>query len=201
VYGKTAAYVMAHEGVSAIDKAWLIIAALHELEARKNENLSWPWVDLGRPIHANVFGIQGGEWVGSVAGKCIVEATIGFLPPQTLDDARAELVATVAKAAAGDAWLVDHPPQVTFTGLAVPPLDMGVDNAVVLELARAHESIMGYPLRAVAITGFTDPGCLFTPGGGGAAHATDEYFDLSAMAPATKVALEFVMAWCGTEEE
>ena len=211
IYGKPAAYVMAHEGVNAVDKAWVVIAALRELESRKNRNLSSPWAELGSPLHANVCGIRGGEWVGSVAGKCVLEATIGFLPPQSLADARAELVATIERAAASDPWLAAHPPEVTFTDLAIPPLDAGTDNPVVLELARAHETIVGTPLSTVAITGFTDlhqqsacvptPGCLFSPGDGEAAHAVDEYFDLRAMVPSTKVALEFVMSWCGVEEE
>ncbi len=209
IHGRPAPYVAAAYGVNAIEKAWVILQALHAMEARKNLEIPPRFAELEHPIHANVYEIRGGEWVGSVAGKCVIEATIGFMPPQTLEEARAEIAATVAEAASSDGWLREHAPDVAFTGLAVRPLDLGNDNPVVVELARVHEAVIGSPLKPVAITGFCDihqhsirrptPGCLFTPGGGGGSHAVDEYFDLDAMAPATKTALAFVMEWCGVE--
>ena len=167
------------------------------------------WAHTEHPIHFNVYGISGGEWVGTVAARCVLDATLGFFPPQSVADARAEIETAVAEAAAQDEWLRDHPPQVTFEGLAMEPLEMGDDNPVVANLAEAHQAATGRPLEPVAITGFCDlhqhslrrptPGCLFGPGGGGGAHSVDEFFDLNDLAPVTRTALAFVLDWCGWE--
>ena len=209
IHGKPVPYISATHGVNAIEKASVVIGALRELEAKKNASVPPRWADTDHPIHFNVYGISGGEWVGTVAARCVLDATLGFMPPETVADARAEIEATVAAAAAQDEWLRDHPPQVTFQGLALEPLDMGDDNAVVAHLAEAHQVTTGLPLGPVAITGFCDlhqhslrrptPGCLFGPGGGGGAHSVDEFFDLNDLAPVTKTAIAFVLDWCGWE--
>lgn len=209
IHGKPVPYISATHGVNAIEKASVVIRALRELEAKKNASLPPRWADTEHPIHFNVYGITGGEWVGTVAARCVLDATLGFMPPESVADARAEIEATVAAAAAEDEWLRDHPPQVTFQGLALEPLDMGDDNAVVAHLAEAHQVTTGLPLGPVAITGFCDlhqhslrrptPGCLFGPGSGGGAHSVDEFFDLNDLAPVTKTAIAFVLDWCGWE--
>lgn len=209
IHGKPAPYVAATHGVNAIEKAWVFIRALRDLEAKKNERIPPRWADAEHPVHLNVYGIEGGEWVGNVSGRCVLDAVIGFMPPDNVVSARAEIEATVATAAAGDEWLREHPPQVTFEGLAVEPMDMGDDNPVVSRLAMAHQAVTGQPLEPVAITGFCDlhqhslhrptPGCLFGPGGGAGPHSVDEYFNLDDLAPVTKTVLAFVIDWCGIE--
>ena len=207
IHGKPAPYVAATHGVNAIEKAWVFIRALRDLEAAKNQRVHPRWAGTEHPIHFNVYGITGGEWVGTVPGRCVLDAVIGFMPPEDVAGARAEVEAAIAAAADGDEWLREHRPKVTFEGLAVEPLEMGDDDPVVAALATAHQAVTGQPLEPIAITGFCDlhqhglrqptPGCLFGPGSGGGAHSVDEYFNLDDLAPVTKTVLAFVIDWCG----
>ena len=206
-YGRPVPWGNAHRGVNAIEKAWLIIQALRQLEARKNEHIHPQWAHLEHPLNLNLWGIHGGEWLGTVAARCTVEGALSFVPPDTLNSIRREIEETLTSAAAADPWLKEHQPVLRFHALNLDPLFTTPDHDLWRCLDKAHEGVTGHPLTPSTITGWCDirhfslnqptPACLFGPGGGGGAHSTDEWLDLDDIRPVTKILAEFVIKWCG----
>jgi acetylornithine deacetylase len=206
-YGKPAPTGSAYRGVNAIDKAWLVVQALRQLEARKNERIHPRWEQIEHPVNFNLWAIQGGEWLGTVAARCRIDGAISFLPPDTLTSIMREIETTVQATTLADPWLREHPPGVSYDALGHDPLISPPDSELLRLLQHAHREVTGQPLAPSAIAGWGDsrhfglrrptPSCLFGPGGGGGAHGLDEWLDLDEIGPVTKTLVGFVIDWCG----
>jgi acetylornithine deacetylase len=206
-YGRPAPGIASSHGVSAIERAPGIIAALRELEAQLNEHPHPRWAEVPHPCNLNVATIHGGEWLGNVPVRCTIECILGFLPPHTLPSIRGQIEAAVGRAADADPWLRDHRPLVTYNAMATDPVLYPDQSEFMGLLDRCQKEVLGQPLRPRVISGACDmrhfqlhhptPTCLYGPGGGGNAHCPDEYFNVGEFVPVASVILAFVLAWCG----
>ena len=82
----------AGQGVNAIESAYKVIAALHELEENWNARKShYPsHAGLSHPINLNVGRIAGGDWASSVPAWCVLEVRV-LLYPDPGEDAKREI--------------------------------------------------------------------------------------------------------------
>lgn len=207
VWGRPAPLGAAHRGINAIEQMGPIIRALRGLEVRLNEHVHPRWTHIEHPINLNVWGIRGGEWLGTVAGRCALEAALSFLPPHTLPTIKAEIEAAVAGATQEADWQAEQQPAVTYDALGHDPVLASPETELFRLLAGAHQQVTGLPLRPHTITGWCDmrhfslhqptPAYLFGPGGGGGAHCPDEWLDLDEILPVTKTLAALVIDWCG----
>lgn len=189
--------------VNAIDKARLVmdeLAALHD-EWQTRDDHRHPRLSPG---HAIPVKVAAGDWAVNVPASCAVTYHVAYLPGHA--DAggwgtavEAELVERVARAAARDPWLAEHPPRIEWS-VDIPPAEVDEGEPVVA-LALAAGADLGVPGRPVGFDSWHD-GATFTRFGGtptvawgppsiASAHAVDESVavdDLIACAQAYAIA-------------
>lgn len=119
----------AHLAVNPLDKAVLIHAALRALDAERGARISHPALQarVGRSTNLLVshMGCGSPRKFGRIAPECVIGAALSFPPGETLDEIKAQVAEAVAKAAAADPWLAEHPPRIEWlagvTGAECPP--------------------------------------------------------------------------------
>src|SRR5690606_670991 len=131
------------DGVSAIDKYWLVHEALVDLERRRHETvdpLAARWT-LAHPL--SIGTVRAGDWASSVPDLLEAEGRLGVASGGSGADARDALAAAVGAACAADPWLRDHPVGVEWWGgqFASGRLPSGSD--LVERVQRAHRSSGG----------------------------------------------------------
>ncbi len=96
-------------GVSAIEKAILLIEALHDLEHRWLMEHRHP---LLPPPTLNVGVIEGGTAGSTVPDHCAFKLCLHYLPSMDRDDVVRQVEGTLALRSQGDSWLRENPPRV-----------------------------------------------------------------------------------------
>ena len=195
------------EGVSAIEKFYPVLQALHELERRRNAEVDvvmrrWP---LAYPL--SIGTIQAGDWASTVPDLLHAEGRLGVALGETNEQARAELEAAVAAACAADPWLADHPVEVTWWGgqfaSGRTPADSPVIELVAgvqAELSGTRPEIYGGPygsdLRLLMGIGGI-PTVQYGPGDANAAHAPDEWVSLDEVRANARALATVILRLCG----
>jgi acetylornithine deacetylase len=195
------------EGVSAIEKFYPVLLALQDLERRRNAEVDvvmrrWP---LAYPL--SIGTIRAGDWASTVPDLLHAEGRLGVALGETVEQARAELEATVAAACAADPWLAEHPVQVTwwggqFASGRTPPDSpvIGLVAGIQRELAGADPEIYGGPygsdLRLLMGLGGI-PTVQYGPGDANAAHAPDEWVPLDEVRLTARALATLIVRVCG----
>lgn len=210
VRGLGAHVLGAHRAVNAIEKAYVLIAALRELEAQFNREGHPAYAGVEHPINFNVGVIKGGDWPSTVPAECVLEARLAFFPGFKVEDVKARVTAHLREAAKADPWLAQHPPALTFYGFHAEGVILNRNDALIRQLAGAHEEVVGKELEYQVSTATTDirhfnlyygiPAICYGPAGD-RIHGPDESVDLESLATATKVLALLVMDWCGVESQ
>ena len=192
-------------GHNAIEAMVPVIAALRELEAEINAAPAPPpFTDNPHPINLNVGTIRGGDWPSTVAGECVAEMRIALFPGERLEDLRARVEATVAAAAASDAFLQKCTVEVRYDGFACDGYVLESDpviDAVGAAAARVSGAVPGL----VASTATTDartfhlhgatPAICFGPVAENI-HSVDERVHLPSVLTTAQTLALFVRDWC-----
>lgn len=211
VPGKAAHAALRQRGVSAIEKFAVLLNAISHLEAERHAQFAanpiaqlYPDARYIAPI--SLGNVKGGEWHSTVAEKVVAEGRLGVFPGESTEAARQALVEAVAKAAAADEWLSQHPPQVEwfegqFESGATDP-----HHPLIQTLAAAHETMLGHQPRVTGVPYGADlrlftnhahiPTVLYGAGDVSLAHAVDEYIEIEDVVQATKVVALLVAQWC-----
>lgn len=198
------------EGVSAIEKFMPIYAALMELEKQQNEAFSDPYFtayDLPYPLCVGT--IQAGNWASTVAESLTFEGRFGIAVGQDVDAARQLLEDTVAKAAANDPWLCDHPPTVEWWGGQFSPARIDENEEIVTAVSTAFQQVTHTPARIQGMTYGADmrllvndgntPTLMFGPGDVRNAHQPDEFVPISDLEAVTRTLALTILRFCESE--
>lgn len=195
------------EGVSAIDKFMPILAALSELEARRNMTVdplmgSWP---IAYPL--SIGTVRAGDWASTVPDLLIAEGRLGVALGESILDARAEFEATIALVCDTDPWLRDHPVEVEWWGGQFGSGGTDIDAQVVHTVLQAHERATGarppvfgapYGSDLRLLTGLAGiPTLQYGPGDSKVAHAPEEYVVLDDVITCAEVLAEVIAQYCG----
>lgn len=210
VLGRGAHVMGAHTAVNAIDKAYVLIQALRELEAEVNAEVTHPlYKDVPHPLNYNTGVIRGGDWASTVPAECVFEARVSALPGQKLEEVKARITERLMAAAAADPHLRDAPPQLTFFAFGAEGMAVDPNHPAFGPLAAAHRAVTGQDLRWVAATATTDarffnlyygiPATCYGPVGSGL-HAPDEYVELESVFTTAKVLARYALEWCGVHD-
>lgn len=200
--------------VSAIEKAFHLADAIEELnkdwESRPDKNHEL----LRLPCQAKLSKIQGGHHHSSYPDRCVLSYNLQVLPHETDENGlgtvtKREFEEYIAKVAASDPWMREHPPKVTW-----------ILEANCGEVPREHPFVDAFMRTAkeitpeITLTGsefHTDnewpqklagiPTVNFGPGNPALAHNDNERCSIWQLVEYTKIIACQCMDWCGYEEE
>jgi acetylornithine deacetylase len=190
VPGRAAHASKRREGVSALDKLWVLARALEADETRRNGAETDPLMTaLGLPYPTIIGIVAGGEWASTVLDRVTADGRYGVRLGQTEAEAADELRACIADACAADDFLREHPATVEITGgrfgsTRVPsdhPLPAGLAETIERVTGR-RPALLGEPygadMRLFVNVGDT-PCVIFGPGNVKVAHSADEHVPLA----------------------
>jgi acetylornithine deacetylase len=212
VSGRAIHACMKPYGISAIEKFYVVLQAVQELERRRHVEYRNPWYEDPNNIAPVNFGtLRAGQWPSTVPDELMVEGRFGVMPGESTADARAALDAALRKASAADAWLHDHPPQLEWFEGQFESGQTPQDSLIVQSIADCHAQMFGQVPVVQGVTYGSDlrlftnhadiPAVLYGPGNVLNAHAVDEFVELEEVVAATKVLALIVSEWCGGKYE
>jgi len=198
VPGRAAHASRRREGVSALDKLWVLVRALEADETRRNAAESDPLMTaLGLPYPTIIGVVAGGDWASTVLDRVVADGRYGVRLGQSTAEAEAELRACIAAACAADDFLRDHPASVEVNGgrfgsARVPsdhPLPVGLADTIETVTGR-RPALLGEPygadMRLFVNVGAT-PCVIFGPGHVNVAHSADEHVPLAQVEDCARV--------------
>ena len=185
VPGRAAHASQRREGVSALDKLFVLARALEADEARRNAAETDPLMTaLGLPYPTIIGIVSGGDWASTVLDRVTADGRYGVRLGQTAREAEDDLMAAIAAACAADDFLRDHPATVEITGGRFGSARVPSDHPLPVGLAEVAETVTG---RRPAMLGepygadmqmFVNVGgtpcVIFGPGDVKVAHSADE---------------------------
>jgi acetylornithine deacetylase len=201
--GRAAHASQRREGVSALDKLFVLIRALEADETRRNRAEADPLMTaLGLPYPTMIGIVQGGEWASTVLDRVIAEGRYGVRLGQSTGDAETELRVAIAAACAADDFLRDHPATVEITGgrfgsARVPsdhPLPSGLADVAEAVTGR-RPALVGEPYGAdmqMFVNHGDTPCVIFGPGDVRVAHSADESVPLDEVETCARVLAAWV---------
>ena len=209
VTGRAAHGAQRTEGVSAIDAYMPLHRALRALEQARNDAVTHPLMkQLPLPYPISVGIIQAGDWASTVPETLIAEGRYGVMVGESVDDARAVLEEAIARAAAEDDWLRDHPPALEWWGGQFTSAELASDHPLVqtfegsmAALGRSFEPegvSYGSDMRLLQHIGGI-PTLLFGPGDVRMAHQRDEYVPIADLVAATQTLALTALRFCGND--
>jgi acetylornithine deacetylase len=203
VPGKAAHASQRREGVSALDKLFVLVGALEADEAARNAAETDPLMTaLGLPYPTIVGIVSGGEWASTVLDRVVAEGRYGVRLGQTAGEAADELHAAIEAACAADPFLREHPATVDVTGgrfgsarvASDHPLPVGLADAVEAVTGR-RPALLGEPYGAdmqMFVNVGQTPCVIFGPGDVRVAHSADEHVPLDEVEMCARVLVEWV---------
>jgi acetylornithine deacetylase len=212
VKGKGAHPGASWKGVSAIDKAILIIKELKIFESERQIRWRTPLFEE-YPIFAPiVIGKISGDLIPSkVPEQCIFEGLYGYPAQEHWTAARRAFEERVASAAMQDPWLKDHAPLVEWHGLNKEGAEIPADHPVVLCAKQAISDASGIIPRITGEPAGTDlpllvlygpvPSFLYgVEGDASDSHSSTEKVEVKNLMVAARCLALTVMRWCGVKE-
>jgi len=208
VTGRSAHAAVRDEGVSAIEKAWVIHQALLEYERERNATLTHPlYAPIANKIPINIGNIRAGTWPSSVPEFAVMEGRAGLVPGEDLQAFKAAFAARIEQAAAGDPWLAAHPPRLEWFSGQFAPADVPLDAPIIGTVRASHLAVTGVTPPIEAVTYGADmrhfihqggmPCVMYGPGDVRLAHYTDEFVPIAELVTAAATLARTISAWCG----
>lgn len=138
------------EGHSAVEAFIPVHAALLDLERERNAGADPLFTTTTLPYPISIGTVRAGDWASSVPDLLVAEGRLGVRLDESPADARAALEAAVARAAAGDPWLRDHPVEVTWPGGQFASGRIDGAHPFIDEVAAAISDVEGRSTERVA---------------------------------------------------
>jgi acetylornithine deacetylase len=208
VPGRAAHASMRREGVSALDKLGLLVAALAADERRRNAAETDPLMTaLGLPYPTMVGRVEGGHWASTVMDRVVAHGRYGVRLGQDCDGAAEELGRAVGAAWEADDFLAGRPVGLSVWGGRFDSARVPADHPLPVGLAAAGEAVLGRRPPLVGVPYGADmrlfvnegstPTVMFGPGDVRVAHAADERVDLEEVAACAEVLARWVVDTLG----
>ena len=198
VPGRAAHASQRREGVSALDKLFVLTRALEADEARRNQAETDPLMtELGLPYPTIIGIVEGGEWASTVLDRVVAYGRYGVRLGQSPTGAEMELRAVIAEACAADPFLREHPATVEITGGRFGSARLASDHPLPVGLAAAVEAATGRPPKLLGEPYGADmqmfinhggtPCVIFGPGDVRVAHSADEHVSIDEVETCARV--------------
>ena len=190
-------------GVSAIDKAIKVMNALNEKE--HDWLLEYKHPLLPAP-NLNVGVIRGGSAGSTVAGDCLFETCVHYLPRlMSHDQVVSEFMDVVDRVTKSDPWLEEHPPKVTIYQ-AGGGFEMEEASPLVDSFKSAYKAARGKDVKVVGSPAGCDsrlwrniagcPTIQFGPGNLSECHGIDEWVSIDSYLQSVLIYAELILNFC-----
>ncbi len=189
------------QGVSAIDKAIVLIHALEALEHQWLMEYKHPL--LPSPT-LNVGVIEGGSAGSTVPQECTFKLCLHYIPTvMTYEKVVEDVTHALTTRAQGDAWLRQNPPEISVYQ-AGGGFEIGREHAFVRAVSGAAQAVFGKASLAVSAAGNDArayhniakiPVLVFGPGSVG--HMPDEYLPIRQFYDMILAYAQVIIDWCG----
>jgi acetylornithine deacetylase len=222
VPGLSAHGCVREEGVSAVERFLPLFTALRQLEAERCGVAVGAAEAAGDP-HAPLFAryrlpwpievgtLRAGDWASSVPDKLVAEGRLGVAVGEEPAAARRAFAEAIARAAAADPWLAEHPPTVEWWGGRFDPAVTDPTDPLVSAVVDAAMAVTGEALPIEGVTYGADmrllvnvggiPTVLFGPGDVRVAHMADEFVPIAQLRTAAETLIVAALRFCGVEEQ
>jgi len=212
VSGKAMHACMKPYGVSAIEKFYVVLQSVQELERQRHVQYRNPLYEDPNNIAPVNFGtLRAGDWPSTVPDELVVEGRFGVLPGESTNDARAAMNSALRQASESDAWLREQPPTLEWFEGQFESGQTPLDSPIVQSITECHTRMFGEAPVVQGVTYGSDlrlftnhagiPAVLYGPGNVLHAHTVDEFVELEEVVAATKVLALIATEWCGGEWE
>ncbi|MCI0447422.1 ArgE/DapE family deacylase [bacterium] len=205
--GRAAHGAMRQEGVSAVEKFYVLFSAVQELERSRHLKFQHPLYkeqELVSPI--SIGKVQAGDWPSTVPESLVAEGRFGILPGENISSARKEFESAIRTAAEKDDWLRNNPPMVEWFEGQFESTHTDLDSAIVKQLKETHSEIHhkepqihGVPYGS-DLRFFTNDakmsGVLYGPGDVRVAHSLNEFVPINEVLDVAKTIALMIVRWC-----
>jgi acetylornithine deacetylase len=205
--GKSTHASVRDQGVSTIEKFWIVWKALDELEKRRNAKKDVLFKRYPIPFPLLVGTLHAGDWPSSVPDQLVAEGRIGVALGETIGDARMDLERAVSEACASDPWLREHPVAIEWFGGQFASGHIASDHPLVGLVSGAHLSLernapdmhgapYGSDLRLMVGLGHV-PTLHYGPGNVKNAHAPNEHVPVAQLRAVARALVLSILRFCG----
>lgn len=189
-------------GVSAIEKAVKIMAAIQELEHKWLLTYKHP---LLPPPSSNVGVIQGGSAGSTIADSCFFKTCVHYLPQQmTHQQVVQEYTQAITRCCDGDEWLRENRPVISIYQQG-GAFEIDSSSPIAVSFAAAFREVMerdveiaGSPAGCDARIWQNIAGCPtihYGPGRLSECHAVDEYVETQQYLDAILIYARLILRW------
>src|SRR5690625_3463764 len=100
-----------YEGVSALEKGWIVFEEIMKLEEKRNAPLKEDplYKDNPIPVPINIGQFNGGYFPSAVAEKAKIQGRYGIAPGETIEEAKHEFSEMLKNLKTIDPWFEKHP--------------------------------------------------------------------------------------------
>jgi len=205
-YGKSLHMGRRHEGVNAIEKMMEAIRLMLQYEERLiAESQGQPmFAKYANPVQLCLGTIQAGGWPSMVAGECVLQGGVGFLPNTRMADIKRDLWDAVMQTE--DEWLREHF-KLEFPKLHNDAYQVPADHPLPVTMHEACQEL-GLPSEVFGWNVSCDarlykcladlPTVVFGPSDIRQAHAAGESIGIDEVLTGAKALALSVARWCGT---
>jgi len=192
--------------VNAIEKASYLIMAIRRLREEWALRARHPYLS---PADCVPTMVSGGEWIVSYPAQCRLDCHIEYLPDARHDGAERvmrEFEEWIARAAASDGWLRDHPPVVEWPRPGVPSAEVSPSEPIVAELLDVERDL-GRSARLGGLDNWHDgatliveagiPSVCYGPGDIQCAHQADERVPIGELVACAQGIALATLRFCG----
>jgi acetylornithine deacetylase len=209
IEGKPAGIQKRYEGISGIELGNKIVKAVKELEDRRVATIRHPlYPNALDSLPCMIGSFSAGNYPSAFPATALLKGSMATVPGEDHEGVKQSLVDQIAKAAAQDEWMKDHPPVVRFVGYDAQASEIPRDHPIVGLVSKNYKELTGRdPVisgrQGAADTRFLNeygntPTVIFGPGSTAVMHANDEYVSIEDYITAIKVMALCIYDWCGT---
>ncbi len=210
VQGRSIHACMAHQGVNAIDKFYLIYTALKALDRRRHadfhsESLRY-YADPSNVAPFSVGIIKAGDWPSSVPDYLEAHGRMGIFPGESVTEMHRAFENTVREVAEADPWLSLNQPRVEWYEGLFEPAEVAIESDLVKTLSLSHRSALSRKVQYEAVTYGSDmrifnlyggiPTVMYGPGDVVSAHTVNESIEIEKVMEAVRALVVMMVNWC-----
>ncbi|XJZ25854.1 peptidase [Bacillota bacterium Lsc_1132] len=212
VNGRAAHGGTRYEGVSAVEKAAIVIEKIQQLEKERNQKVTDPLYDKTPiPIPINIGKMVSGQWPSSVPDQAVIEGRMGVAPDETMEHAIQEMEACLHDLNLQDDWFRAHPVKIEWFGARWIPGSIAENHPLVSAMKQSFQEVKNESPIVEASPWGTDGGILstvgnvpvvvFGPGITETAHDANEHIVLDEMFAASEIIALTLLKWCGAADQ